>query len=311
MWLAGTTFAEGLPDLVLPEGVGVNIHFVSGHEQDLDMIAAAGFKWVRQDFFWAGTERKKGEYDWAEFDALTTALEKRGLRPYYILDFSNPLYEETVSAINPVTGEAEHTTASPQRPESVAAFARWAAAAAEHFHGRGVIWEIWNEPNITFWRPKPDAAQYTVLALATAKAIRAADPQACVVAPATSTFPWEFLETVLKSGVLEYLDAVSVHPYREKQPETAAADFARLRKLIQYYEPKGKTIPILSGEWGYASSTNGVSQDTQAAYIVRQQLSNLLNDVPVSINLWYDYPERMTAIIRATVRITSARSAPI
>jgi hypothetical protein len=284
---ASAVFAGGLPDLVLPDGVGVNIHFTSGHEQDLEMIQAAGFKWVRQDFFWAGTERQKGVYDWSEFDAFTTALEKHGLRPYYILDYSNPLYEETVSSTNPVTGTAEHATASPRQPESVAAFARWAAAAAEHFHGRGVIWEIWNEPNISFWKPKPDAAQYTALALATAKAIRAADPQACVVAPTTSTFPWEFLETVLKSGVLEYLNAVSVHPYRERQPETAAMDFARLRELIQRYEPKGKTIPILSGEWGYASSTNGVSPETQAAYIVRQQLSNLLDGVPVSI--WYDW----------------------
>ncbi len=35
-----------LPEPVLPQGVGVNIHFVTGHERDLDMIAAAGFKFI-------------------------------------------------------------------------------------------------------------------------------------------------------------------------------------------------------------------------------------------------------------------------
>lgn len=285
---AGAVSAGGLPDLTLPAGVGVNVHFTSGHGRDLDLIVAAGFKWVRQDFFWTQTEREKGRYDWREFDAFTAELEQHGLRAYYILDYSNPLYEEAGTSTNPLTGKIEKpATASPQHPESVAAFARWAGAAAEHFRGRGVIWEIWNEPNISFWKPKPDAAQYTALALAASQAIRAADPQACVVAPASSGFPWEFLDTVLASGVLEYVDAVSVHPYRGNSPETAAQDFARLRELIQRRAPKGKTIPILSGEWGYATSTNGVTLEKQAAYIARQQLSNLYNGVPLSI--WYDW----------------------
>jgi hypothetical protein len=243
------------------------------------------------DFGWAAIERKKGEYDWSEYEELTAKLEKRGIRPYYILDYSNPLYEEPVAGKNPITGAEHRDTASPQHPESVAAFARWAAAAARHFHGRHVVWEIWNEPNISFWKPKPDARQYTALALATCKAIRETDAGATLVAPATSTFPWEFLESFLKSGALEYLDGVSVHPYRsrDRSPETAVADYQRLRGLIERYAPneaKRKT-PVISGEWGYSSNTKGVSPETQAAFIARQQLSNLLAGVPISI--WYDW----------------------
>lgn len=285
--LYSTAVGGVLPDLTIPDGMGVNVHFSSGHERDLDLIAAAGFKWVREDFSWSGIERQKGDYDWSEFDAFTADLEKHGLGAYYILAYSNPLYEKTVASTNPVTGQREHRSlASPQHPASVAAYARWAAAAAEHFHGHKIIWEIWNEPNISFWKPKPDVGQYTTLALAAAKAMRGADPQVCIVAPTTSEFPWPFLESVCKSGLLEYLDAVSVHPYRGQAPETAAADFARLRGILSQYAP-GRTIPIISGEWGYATSTNGFTLDTQAAYIVRQQLSNLLNGVPVSI--WYDW----------------------
>ena len=280
-----------LPGPVLPAGVGVNIHFTRGHERDLDMIAEAGFRFIRMDFGWAATERKKGEYEWSEYEELTSNLEKRGIRPYYILDYSNPLYEETVTGKNPITGAEHRDTASPQHPQSVAAFARWAAAAAGHFHGRHVVWEIWNEPNISFWKPKPDAGQYTALALATCKAIREADAGATIVAPATSTFPWGFLDNFLKSGVLEYLDGVSVHPYRSKErpPETATADYLRLRGLIERYAPDEarKKIAIISGEWGYSSHTRGVSPETQAAFIARQQLSNLLDGVPISI--WYDW----------------------
>jgi len=290
LFLPFAIFAQ-IPEPVLPAGVGVNIHFVGGHERDLDLIAAAGFKFVRMDFGWGGTERKRGEYDWSSYDELTANLEKRGIRAIYILDYSNPLYEEEVTSKNPINGQQHKTTESPQHPESLAAFAKWAGTAAKHFTGRKIIWEIWNEPNIHFWQPNPNAQQYTELALATCKALRAADPQATIVAPATSGFPWEFIETLFKSGALEYLDAVSVHPYRDysKPPETAVADYTKLRGLIERYAPTAKknNLPILSGEWGYATHTKGLSLETQAAFASRQQLANLLHGVPLSI--WYDW----------------------
>ena len=283
--------AQEIPEPMIPFGVGVNIHFVTGHQRDLDLIAAAGFRFIRMDFGWAGMERQKGQYSWSEYEELLSNLDQRGMRAVFILDYSNPLYEEQVTSTNPLTHQSHQTTASPQHSQSVAAFARWAAAAAEHFHGRHVFWELWNEPNIDFWSPKPDVHQYTTLALAACKAIRQADPQATIIGPATSTFPWDFLQTFLSSGVLDYLDAVSVHPYREprRAPETATADYQRLRQLIESYAPANKKqkIPILSGEWGYSSWERGVSLDTQAAFLARQQLINLLNGVPLSI--WYDW----------------------
>ncbi len=279
-----------LPDLTISNGVGVNIHFVTGHEQDLDLIAAAGFKFIRMDFAWQATEPQKGKYDWAGYEELLKSLQKRGLRALFILDYSHFLYESKVTSPHPITGASQENVASPQHPESVEAFARWAAASAGHFRGRHIIWEIWNEPNGNFWSPKPDAAQYSTLALAAAKAIRQADPDATIVGPASSGFPWDFLEVFLKSGVLEYLDAVTVHPYRDSRmpPETAEADYKKLREMIDKYAPSGKKgLPILSGEWGYSSHRHGVTLDTQAAFAARQQLFNLLQGVPLSI--WYDW----------------------
>jgi hypothetical protein len=287
-FLTGPLFAAELPEPVLPAGVGVNIHFTKGREQDLDLIAAAGFKFIRMDFIWAGIERKKGEYDWSAYDELTANLEKRGLRALYILDYSNALYEETISVTNKHTRKVERALCSPRRPESVAAFARWAGAAAAHFRGRHIIWEIWNEPNIHFWKPKPDVRQYTALALATVQAVRAADPQATIIAPGSSGFPWAFFEELFASGILKDLDAVSVHPYRGGPPETAATDYLRLRALIARHAPAGKqNLPIISGEWGYSTQHKGTPLATQAAYLPRQQLANLLAGVPLSI--WYDW----------------------
>jgi polysaccharide biosynthesis protein PslG len=290
LWPA--TLAAQIPPPVIPEGVGVNIHFIRGHERDLDMIVAAGFKFVRMDFDWQATEPSPGTYDWSAYDDLSAQLRQRGLRAIYILDYTHSAYEPMVEsrhALEPHTPEKH--VASPRHPESIAAFARWAVAAAKHFRKQQVIWEIYNEPNGDFWKPKPNAAEYAALALAAAKAVRQAMPSATIIGPALSGFEWPFVETFLQSGVLEYLDAISVHPYRRRDapPESAAADYRKLRELIDRSAPVSKVgaIPIISGEWGYSSNTRGVSVDTQAEFAVRQQLSNLLNNIPLSI--WYDW----------------------
>jgi len=113
-----------VPDPVLPAGVGVNIHFTTGHERDLDLIAAVGFRFIRMDFHWAGIEREKGVYDWSAYELLTANLEKRGLRALFILDYSNPLYEQEVVSPHPLTGKPYQNPASPRNPDSIAAFAR-------------------------------------------------------------------------------------------------------------------------------------------------------------------------------------------
>src|SRR5262249_39175387 len=113
-----------------------------------------------------------------------------------------------------------------------------------------------------------------------------------LVAPATSEVPLGFLEACFAAGLLEHLDAVSVHPYRpyRQPPETAAEDYRKLRALIARHAPPGKKeLPILSGEWGYSAFDKGVTPDRQAAYLVRMQLANLLDGVPLSI--WYDWKD--------------------
>lgn len=281
--------AGGLPSAEIPYSVGVNIHFTRGHTPDLDLIAAAGFRWVRMDFSWSGTERERGQYDFGPYEELTDNLGQRGLRALYILDYSNELYEEPVATRDPVFGRESRSPAAPRHPESRAAFARWAAAAASHFRNRGVIWEVWNEPNIGFWRPQPNVQDYAALLSATLTAVREADPTATIVAPATSEFPWDFLEGLFRApGILDRLDAISVHPYRGGPPETVAPDYLRLRALIEQYTPSTRQPPpILSGEWGYPTPEGGLSHARQAAYLARQQLVNLLHAVPVSI--WYDW----------------------
>lgn len=257
----------------IPDSVGVNIHFAGAPPRDLDGLQKGGFHWARMDFVWSSIEKTKGVYDFTAYDALVKGLNARGMRPLFILDYGNDLYQE----------------GSPRSPEAQAAFARFAAAAVKHYKGRQILWEIWNEPNIGFWKPQPNVEEYGSLALATAQAIKAADPNATVLAAGTSTIPLPFFESLFKRGLLRYIDAVSFHPYRGSNPETAAADYAQLRQLIAQYA-HGKEMPLVSSEWGY--TTTNVSEQTQAQYLARQWLSNIAEGIRVSI--WYDWHDNGT-----------------
>ena len=204
------------------------------------MLAAAGFRWVRMDFIWKLTETAPGKYDFAPYERLMAAVEPYNIRVLFILDYTNPLYDN---------GD------SPRTEEGRQAFARWAAAAAKHFQGRGIMWEMYNEPNHVFWRPEPNVADYVKLALAVGKAIREAAPGETMIGPATGIdFP--FLEACFKAGLLEYWSAVSVHPYRQTDPETVAEDYCRLRQLIATYAPLSEP-PAVAGGPVAGKSANG------------------------------------------------------
>jgi polysaccharide biosynthesis protein PslG len=258
----------------MPETLGVNIHFTEPQPGEVEMLAAAGFRWVRMDFVWQSTEIEKGKYDFSAYDRLLDALDKHQIRALFILDYSNTLYDN---------GHAPYTD------EGRRAFASWATAAVSRYRGRGILWEIYNEPNTGFWTPKPNISEYVKLALETSKAIHDVAPGEQIIGPAVWGMDFEFVEECLRSGLLNYWSAVSVHPYRKPEPETVVDDYARLRKLIDKYAPAGKRVPIISSEWGYSAASFNVGEEKQATLLARQLLINQSQGVKLSI--WYDWQD--------------------
>jgi hypothetical protein len=259
-------------EATIPKGLGVNIHFTDPKPGEIKMIAEAGFRWVRMDFKWDATEHKRGEYDFAEYDRLIAALDESKLHALLIFDYGNPLYDNS---------------SPPRTPEARQAFARWAVAAAKHFANRGIIWEVYNEPNHRiFWPPWPNSKEYIELALTVGRAFRSELPSEKLIGPAVSEIDYSFVEECLKAGLLDYWFAVSVHPYRKSDPEGAAAEYCRVREMIKRYGG-GKDIPIISGEWGYSAAWPDVSEEKQSVLFAREMLTNAANEIPLSI--WYDW----------------------
>ncbi len=266
--LSGLHFSRAIP-----APFGINIHFTQADSGELDLMEAGGFRFVRMDLFWHQIEREvKGRYDFSAYDVLVEDMAARDIRIIFILDYGNDLYGG---------GNAHHLE------EGRPAFARFAAAAAAHYRGQGILWEIWNEPNLEkFWHAPPDPLNYADLAFQVITAIRREDPSAWIVGPATAGFPWPYLETLADGGLFNKLDAVTVHPYRHEHPESVWEDYARLRGILDRVSPE-REIPIIAGEWGYSTVEGGPTEEQQARYVVRQWLSHLAEDVDLSI--WYDW----------------------
>jgi len=260
-----------LPTGIIPDGWGVNIHFTHPEPGEMRLLASEGFTWIRMDFSWSAIEKQKGDYNFSSYDDLLHRLDQYHIRPVFILDYGNDLYQR----------------GAPTTDASRVAFDNFVAASVTHFRHRGVLWEMWNEPNGGFWKPKADVDQYIALATSVGQTIRKVAPDEWFIGPATAFFDWKFLTACFQGGLLQYFDAVTVHPYRGDPPESTINEWARLRGLIAANSPSGKYIPVLSGEWGYSSATGGVSEQKQADYAVRQYLCDLANGAFLSI--WYDW----------------------
>jgi len=257
------------------QSLGVNIHFTDPRPGEVEMIANAGFHWVRMDFKWDLTERARGKYDFSDYDRLLKELDAFKIRALFILDYGNPLYTEAKSVRTPVAREA---------------FVKWAVAAAKHFAARGIVWEVFNEPNVAmFWPPQPNVDEYKPLAADVGRAFRTALPDEQLIGPATSTIDFRFLDSCFKSKLLDDWSSVSVHPYRQTSPETAASEYTRLREMIRTYRagPNQSQPSVISSEWGYSSAWPRMNEETQAVMLSRTFLTNVANGIPISI--WYDW----------------------
>jgi hypothetical protein len=269
--------APAVPVGAFADDLGVNIHFTTD-DRALDIIAAAGFTRVRMDLGWGGVETTARVYDFSAFDALVTALASRNMKLLLILDYFNSLY--------PMPADAGFSTTT------VPAFAAVSKAAAAHFAGKGVLYEVWNEENGGFWPPAANAAQYAELCAATIAAVHQGDPTSTVTTGGLAGFDDAFLEATLEAGAGVGANAVGVHPYRQGGGESASDDLAYMRSILAgaYATPP----PAWDTEWGYSSQWYGgdagghdpSARALQAQRVSRELLSAWALGFPLRI--YYD-----------------------
>lgn len=258
--------------------LGVNMRHIED-ENALRLAGEAGLHYIRTDLFWEEIERD-GRVDFSEHDAFLARLDAVGLKPLLIIDYLHDDYmDERLD-----------------EPDEIAAYARFAGQAAAHYRGRGVVWEIWNEPDVDESEHFLEPEVFARMTREAAAAIRAADPQARIVSGGISWIDFDYAREVFEAWDRDgapAIDAFAVHPYRDSGPESAFEDIAALSLSMTAHQHRW---PIWSSEWGYSSADmpeggarNGhrpAARRAQAVLAARQALTLWLAGVETGI--WYE-----------------------
>jgi hypothetical protein len=287
---------------VNPYGINTFLQqFVEPEKRDrqLQLIAEAGFYWIRQEFPWADIEISgKGNFDdcrndpcrsaWDKYDNIVALAEKHGLTILARLS-SPPDWSRA-------DGGARGAFAP---PDDFTDFAAYAAAVAARYKDRLRYYQVWNEPNIyPEWGDQPaDPEAYTRLLCETYARLKAVDPGIVVVAgvlaptqelggvnPSTAQAAeindLVYLQRMYNAGARECFDVMSVQGYglwsgpTDQRMRPLVMNYARnqfIRDLMVQNGDEHKAIWIAEMNWnavpdGIAPNFGRVTEAQQARY---------------------------------------------
>lgn len=258
-------------------------------EKAYDKIAAIGVKWTRIQSGWARTERERGVYDFAWLDEIVDNLLSRGLTPWIVLCYGNPLYSPFAEKYFGAVGCPPISTR-----EEMDAWLRYVEATVEHFKGRIPYYEIWNEPDGGYsWKhphaedepePGPNATEYGNFAIETADVIHRVDPAAKAIAMVVCSFKkLPYINEALATGLADHIDAVSYHAYTSDDTDRPIY-IGHLRRLVDSYRTG---IELIQTETGGQSRSDGSGAMKGFAWTpekqMKHQLRNLLHDLALGV----------------------------
>ena len=234
IWLAGPVLAE--QDVLL--GVhSENLTALGGEPDRTAAIAGLGVQVVRLPVTWhLLEEHAKGQvpaWFWRDLDAEVAAAERIGVR--LILTVAQvPCWASSDPDKDCAAGRWDVL----YPPVDAQDYGDALGLLATRYRGRIMAYEVWNEPNLTWFWPAAGprgaegndawgsfvvtdaAADYAALLLAGAAAVHAADPGAAVLAGAMAGGDVAWLERLLVvPGVAGSFDALSMHPYTAEYPQ--------------------------------------------------------------------------------------------
>jgi xylan 1,4-beta-xylosidase len=227
---------------------------------------------------YAEDERGRPRYDWAIVDRIFDTYRERGIRPYVQIGF---MPEALSTRPEPYKhdwtpgGKATISTGWAYPPKD---YARWAELVSQWVrhcverYGRPEVeawsWEVWNEPNILYWRGTPEEYHklYDHAAVAVKRALPAAKVGGPHVAgtrsPSSTKFLRDFLEHCLRGTnhatgeVGSPIDFVAFHAkgsprFVDGHVQTGIAsqlqDIDRGFEVVASY-PELKDKPVIIGE---------------------------------------------------------------
>ncbi|MET9270849.1 sugar-binding protein [Kribbella sp. NPDC003557] len=226
------------------------------------LMAKGGISTDRDEAFWSAAETTKGVIQFPQrYKDYKAALDANNIDFLNILDYGNTLY---------------YPDEAPATDEQREAFTRYAVAAVDQWGTEHTTYELWNEWNLRDpnGAAKASPENYVALLKMVSAAVRAKHPDVKLTGPSLAVInDWQGWFTKFADlGGLDYVDAVTIHPYVQPlDPEASVTYVNTIRNIIAAH---GSTKPIYISEQGWATGTNpsAVSEPAQARDLVRGNL---------------------------------------
>ncbi|MHA3021130.1 cellulase family glycosylhydrolase [Mycobacterium sp. BMJ-28] len=261
-----------------------NIYFegtIEDIKKRLDLIQSLGVTDVRLMVPWIYIQTQdpngapvdwNADLDWAKLDSIVTEVDKRGMGILGVLQWSPDWATDGATGVG--------------HPTDVQDFADFAAAVARRYGDKISAYEVWNEPNASFFWNPADPVEYTKMLKATYTSLKAVSQDITVVGAVVGAgltwgdltmSPVDFVKAMYDAGADGYFDAISFHPYNftTKFSEGNDVDWKELMPLFQveqiralmdqHIDPGEEQLKIWISEYGLPTSK--VSASVQADFI--------------------------------------------
>ncbi len=280
-------YAPGVNKDVSAEGVNAFLQLEADPavmRRTFDVLAAAGVRWVRQEFPWEDIEiHGRGDFEdrrqapyrsaWEKYDRIVDEAGARGIHLLVRLD-------------NPPEWSFADPAASGEKgpPDDAADFANFVAAVAERYCGRVRYYQIWNEPNIyPEWGERDvDPTGYVGLLASAAAHAREACPGVGIVsaALAPTTAPGgrnlddlAYLEALYKAGWQGHFDVLAAQGFglwtgpTDRRASRDRTNFARVMLAREIMVANGdEAKPVWITEMGWTSPPENLDAPDRDKY---------------------------------------------
>jgi hypothetical protein len=266
-------------DLVPVANAGVNPFGVNTFLQEevepekrelaVQMIADAGFNWLRQEFTWEDIEiHGKGDFEDRRHEPYRSSWDKYD----HIVDLAEEYDLEIIARIsNPPSwtrarGDEAGTLAPPDNLDDYGDFVE---TLVRRYQGRIQYYQIWNEPNIyPEWGERPvSPEEYTELLKVGYSRVKEACPECVVISGALAqTIPlgprdlndFVFLQRMYDAGAAGYFDVLAMQGYglwsgpTDRRMRPRVLNFSRplyLREIMVENGDADKPVWITEMNW--------------------------------------------------------------
>lgn len=230
------------------------------YQEVFSQMRELGVDWVRIGVAWEKLEPEPGRFEWSAVDGMVGSAQENGMS---IMVTVTALSRWGSSRVPASLGKQGYQASSP--PKDMDAYSSFVEALVGRYRGRGIVWQIENEPNgPAFWDGTRE--EYIELLKAGYAAVHRADPEAVVLAAglACSFSRPELLEeklqairswydAIIDSGAFDALDAHDYYPPEEGNP-CGISFQGYLQRVKGWIEAKGIDVPLWVSEAGISST---------------------------------------------------------